>query len=418
MKPRKIISIIILIITALCLYRCKTEEIILHGEITGLVTDTITSQPLQGVTVKLNPLYDTTSTSSDGKYLFKSLIPMDYNIEVSNPPYAKGVRSATVTSANTTEIDFALHKIQYPEVSEMNLDFGLDFTQRSFTIANTGIGELNYSITASQDWITVNPNIGEITTEPQSITVTINRTGLSEKKHIEWVELVFHTGRDLVQDTVHVFLNGVMDQDYNYYNIVTIGTQTWMAENLNTGTFSFYSKGQNNNGEIEKYCYNDDKNNCNIYGGLYRWDEMMHYNPQDSGIIGITRGVCPVGWHIPTKKEWLTLIDYIGGKTNGGKLKEEGFEHWLSPNSGATNETGFSALPGGISLTDNDPMRFAWLQNFGDWWSSTSDGKISGSENTIYYDIVIGWNSPMVQTGRIFDEPKIDRGNSVRCLKN
>jgi uncharacterized protein (TIGR02145 family) len=353
MKSQKIILILIVSILILSLYRCKTEEIILHGEISGIVTDTTTSQPLQAVAVKLNPLEDFTSTGSDGKYLFKSLIPGDYDIEVSKPPYATGVRTAIVTSANTTPIDFALHQIAYPEVSPKHLDFGSDSKKKSFTITNTGTGILDYSITTtSKDWITVNPNIGEITTEPQIINVTIDRTGLSEKKHVEWVEIVFHVGRDLVQDTIHVFLNGVMDQDYNYYNIVTIGTQTWMAENLNTGRQVFSSSESSDNGIIEKYCYNNNKSNCEIYGGLYTWPEAMNYLAPDTGKIGTTRGVCPVGWHIPTGSEWLTLKTYLDPQA-GAALKETGFAHWESPNLGATNITNFTALgAGGYFVND------------------------------------------------------------------
>jgi uncharacterized protein (TIGR02145 family) len=347
MKSRKIISILILIIICLSLYRCKPEEIILHGEISGIVTDTTTSQPLQAVAVKLNPINDTTSTSIDGKYLFKNLIPGEYNVEVSKPPYATGVRIASVTSANITGIDFALHQIPYPELSDTHLDFGSDSTQKSFTITNTGTGILDYSITTtSQDWITVNPNIGEITTEPQIINLTIDRTGLSEKKHVEWVEIVFHVGRDLVQDTVYVCLNGVMDQDYNYYNIVTIGTQKWMAENLKTGRQAFSSMDLVDNEEIEKYCYDNNKSNCDIYGGLYTWAEAMNYLPQDTGKISNTQGICPVGWHIPSMNEWLTLSTYLVSN-KGGALKETGFAHWDSPNLGANNLTGFTALGAG-----------------------------------------------------------------------
>ena len=346
MKSLKFTWIFSCSLICIFMFGCKPEEIILHGEISGIVTDTLTTQPLQSVAVKLNPFDDTTSTGIDGKYLFKSLIPGNYKIEVSKPPYAKGVRSASVTSANTTPIDFALHQIAYPEVSDTHLDFGFDSTQKSFTITNTGIGILDYSIAStSQDWITVNPNIGEITTEPQIINVTIDRTGLSEKKQFEWVEIVFHVGRDLVQDTVYVLLNGVMDQDKNYYGIVTIGSQTWLAENLNIGTeIPLYGQEQKDNGIIEKWCYD-----CKTYGGLYSWYEMMQYNPADSGVIGITQGICPVGWHIPTQIEVVTLSNYLGGGAiAGGKMKETLTNHWLPPNAGATNESGFTALPGGM----------------------------------------------------------------------
>jgi len=335
------------------LYRCKTEEIILHGEISGLVTDTLSNQPLQKVAVKLNPLDDTTSTGNDGKYLFKSLVPGEYEIEVSKPPYATATRNAIVTSASTKDVNFALHLIQLNEFSETHLDFGFDSTQKSFTITNTGIGKLNYSITTSQDWITVNPNIGAITTAPQTINVTIDRTGLSEKKHVEWIEVVFHVGQDLLQDSVYVLLNGIMDQDKNYYGIVTIGTQTWLTENLNTGKQINISQEQKDNGIIEKWCYD-----CKIYGGLYTWDEAMQYYPPDDWNIirPIAQGICPTGWHIPKDIDWSNLWDYFGHDMQeaANKLRETGTVHWHSPNDGATNETGFTALPAGKTMRGSE----------------------------------------------------------------
>ena len=405
---------------SLSLYRCKTEEIILHGEISGIVTDTTTSQPLQAAVIKLNPVNDTTSTGIDGKYLFKSLIPGDYDIEVSKPPYATGVRSASVTSANITGIDFALHQIPYPEVSPRHLDFSSDSTQKSFTITNTGIGILDYSITTtSQDWITVNPNIGEITNEPQTINVTIDRTGLSEKKYVEWVEIVFHVGRDLVQDTVYVCLNGVMDQDYNYYNIVTIGTQTWMAENLNTGKIIFKNATKPaDNDEIEKYCYDDNKVNCAIYGGLYSWPEMMDYNNPDTKPIGSTQGICPTGWHVPTNTEWQILEDFLGGAPRaGGKMKETGFVHWNEPNTLATNVSGFTGLGGGFLGFSTDPsiINYRRLKELALFW--TSEILFYNGIEFPYYSLLVYNN----ETGGLYLAPgdPIDLIYcSVRCIKD
>ena len=328
------------------------------------MTDTITSQPLQAVSVKLNPLNDTTSTASDGKYLFKSLIPADYNIEVSKIPYATGKRTVNVTSANTNEVNFALHTIQHPKFSDTHLDFGFDSTRNSFTLTNTGTGRLHYAITTTQDWITVSPNIGDITSEPQLINVIINRIGLTDRKYVESIEIDSHIGPDIARDTVYVLLNGVMDQDKNYYGTVTIGTQTWLSENLNSGIMIMNGTGKpKNNGIVEKYCYENNKTNCNIYGGIYSWHEAMQYNPSDDVEIGTTQGICPVGWHIPTQQECYTLISYLGGSSVAGeKLKETGTGHWLEPNL-ATNESGFSLLPGGLLAWDNADttvLNFYW----------------------------------------------------------
>jgi len=84
-------------------------------------------------------------------------------------------------------------------------------------------------------------------------------------------------------------------RDDQVYKVVKIGQQWWMQENMNIGTRIDGSQNAADNGTIEKYCYSDLVSNCNIYGGLYQWDEMMDYYPSDLGNPGITRGVCPVG---------------------------------------------------------------------------------------------------------------------------
>ena len=155
------------------------------------------------------------------------------------------------------------------------------------------------------------------------------------------------------------------------YNTVQIGDQCWMAENLNIGSRIDGTYEQTENEVIEKYCYNDQEVNCDIYGGLYQWNEAMQY-VTDEG----SQGICPEGWHIPTGEEWTTLTDYfLGGESiAGGKMKstgtiEEGTGLWHTPNTGATNETGFAGLPGGnrIGLGGN----FANLGGYGWFWSST-----------------------------------------------
>ncbi|MBI4648201.1 MAG: hypothetical protein HY738_16860 [Bacteroidia bacterium] len=137
-------------------------------------------------------------------------------------------------------------------------------------------------------------------------------------------------------------------RDSKIYNTVLIGTQCWMAENLNFGTMINSTTGgqfQTDNAVIEKYCYSNNSANCSTYGGLYEWNEMMQYNPSDAGNPGTTQGICPSGWHIPTDAELTTLTDYLGGESvAGGKMKEIGTTHWTSPNTGATNESGCTAL--------------------------------------------------------------------------
>jgi uncharacterized protein (TIGR02145 family) len=140
----------------------------------------------------------------------------------------------------------------------------------------------------------------------------------------------------------------VKDFEGNVYKTITIGTQTWMADNLRT------TKYRNGDAIPEvtdssawinlitgAYCnYNNTRNNDTIvsYGRFYNL-----YAVTDN------RNICPTGWHVSTDAEWTTLTDYLGGASVAGdKLKEKGTTHWESPNAGATNEIGFTALPGAI----------------------------------------------------------------------
>jgi uncharacterized protein (TIGR02145 family) len=137
------------------------------------------------------------------------------------------------------------------------------------------------------------------------------------------------------------------DSDGNHYATVQIGdgkfSQFWMAENLKVGVGIDITQLPADNGIIEYYCYEDNLDLCATYGGLYKWDEMMNY----TGTEG-SGGICPVGWHVPTNQEFYDLESFLGGMSvAGGKLKETGTEHWNANNVGATNETGFTALPGG-----------------------------------------------------------------------
>ncbi|MCX6272062.1 MAG: immunoglobulin domain-containing protein [Bacteroidetes bacterium] len=159
-----------------------------------------------------------------------------------------------------------------------------------------------------------------------------------------------------------------------------------------------------NNGIIEKYCYNNDPANCDIYGGLYQWDEMMQYSTEAGA-----QGICPEGWHIPTKDEWLSLINGLGGSAAGagGKLKETGLIFWRSPNSGATNESGFSAL--GSGYRDCASEAFSMFTERAQFWSSTQKNNTQKHCMELNY-----YDSGAFASFSIFD----NYAQSVRCLKN
>jgi len=166
-------------------------------------------------------------------------------------------------------------------------------------------------------------------------------------------------------------------RDGQEYLTVKIGTQWWMAENLNYGNRINAETDPANNGQVEKYCYSDMNEMCADYGGLYTWDEAMNYSVSEAD-----QGICPAGWHIPSDKEWRILELYLGmdtaeaygtgwrGTLEGGKLKDNSPLYWDSPNNGATNEVAFTALPAGTRYLDHT------YQNLGSWayfWTSTHD---------------------------------------------
>lgn len=198
----------------------------------------------------------------------------------------------------------------------------------------------------------------------------------------------------------------VTDIDGNVYHTVPIGTQVWMVENLKT---TKYRNGDpittnlpNNSDWVNinagAFCwYLNDIANKSTYGALYNW-----YAVTDS------RYICPLGWHIPTNAEWTTLSTYLGGdNVSGGKLKETDKTHWLAPNLGATNETGFTGLPGGLRGSTG---LFDDLGNRSYWWSST-----------VGYGGVLIWVCSLSTTNAIFslnDNISKGQGLSVRCIKD
>ncbi len=154
-------------------------------------------------------------------------------------------------------------------------------------------------------------------------------------------------------------------RDGQTYETVQIGNQCWMAENLNIGTRIDGSSNQTNDNSIEKYCYDNLESNCDTYGGLYQWDEVMQYSTNEG-----VQGICPIGWHVPTDAEWAVLVNELGGVSiAGGKLKEIGTAHWISPNTGATNESGFTGLPGGYRY--NNVGNYDAMGLYGFFWTSS-----------------------------------------------
>jgi len=200
--------------------------------------------------------------------------------------------------------------------------------------------------------------------------------------------------------TITFIFSSCRDSENHKYATVQEGTQTWMAQNLNTGGMIVDTINQNNNGITEKYCYENKKSRCDIYGGLYQWGEMMNYDT-----VPGSQGICPAGWHLPTDAEWETLMAYLGGDSiAAGKMKETGTTHWASPNTAATNESGFTALPGGYRYYSGT----LFITDYAVFWSSSE----SLTTNAWYW--LVQFNYAYV-TRRAYTK---ENGYSVRCVKN
>lgn len=193
------------------------------------------------------------------------------------------------------------------------------------------------------------------------------------------------------------------DIDGNTYNTVTIGNQVWMKENLKVTKF-------NDDTDIPhvtdddtwfqtddpgySWYGNDEATYAATYGAMYNWYTVN------------TGKLCPEGWHVPTDDEWTILTDFLGGEVvAGGKLKEAGTAHWDSPNTDATNETGFTALPGGYRSNGG---QFYSIGSSGNWWTSSED------------DNIYVWGRRLDHSDAVVDRGHSNKnfGKSVRCIQD
>jgi len=198
--------------------------------------------------------------------------------------------------------------------------------------------------------------------------------------------------------------SSIIDVDGNVYHSILIGSQIWMVENLKTTKYrngDLIPNDSSNsawaNSTTGAYCnYNNDSRNSENYGRLYNW-----YAVNDS------RGLAPDGWRVATDADWTVLTDLLGGESvAGGKLKETGTVHWGNPNNGATNEVGFSALPGGYRANFE---AYIGLNSIGSWWTSTASSASEGWARGIFNDAV------NVDRGGYYEKKM---GFSVRCIKD
>ncbi|MCX6253676.1 MAG: fibrobacter succinogenes major paralogous domain-containing protein [Bacteroidia bacterium] len=195
----------------------------------------------------------------------------------------------------------------------------------------------------------------------------------------------------------------VNDIESNVYKVIQIGTQVWMVENLKTTKYNDGTIIPNVTSATEwaalttpGYCWynNDDATYKNNYGALYNW------------YSAINGKLCPTGWHVPSDGEWSALITYLGGNSvAGGKLKETGTTHWISPNNGGDNSSGFTGLPGGYR---GNNASFFCIGEWGIWWSTQEYSSTNGKDiemRNVNVNVFQSWSYKYL-------------GNSVRCIKD
>ena len=245
-------------------------------------------------------------------------------------------------------------------------------------------------------------------------TSTVHLTDLS--KNTKYYYRVYATddqGKTYYSDSTKKFWTYTLkDYDGNYYHAVKIGNQTFTVENLKVTHYRNGDPIQNITGNMDwhnattgAYCYyNNDTALGRVYGALYNW-----YALKDP------RGLVPQGWHVPTYDEWETLDRYLEPHSLhvGGKLKETGTKHWKAPNTGATNSTGFTALPGGGrgDAGHDENIRlgvFVSLKEKAYFWSSSSFNG-GGAIMELYYD------GDWMNVGTIVP---YNAGMSIRLIRN
>ena len=196
-----------------------------------------------------------------------------------------------------------------------------------------------------------------------------------------------------------ILFNPCIDADGKSYPVTQIGSKFWMAENLKSAVLNdgtpLSDKGWNisDSAAYCNYLYTKNTDTINTYGRLYNWHAVN------------TGKLCPKGWHVPTHDEWISLNTYLGERVSGGILKETGTAHWLSPNEGATDLFGFSAVPGGWRGSNGV---FNFMGKYGFYWSSTPAGTTGAKM----------WSFEFDNAALMSDPSNRNNGFCVRCIND
>ena len=370
----------------------------------------VPSSPANGSTTNNNlPTFNWSSVSNASSY---ELI-VDNNVNFTSPEIDQtNLTGAGYTAANSLSDETYYWKVRcrdnlgnwggWSEVWSFTIQKDKVATPTFNPLPGTYTTSQNVTISCSTSGATIHyttngidPTDSDLSVSSGSaITISGTTTLKSRASKSGW------SPSDVVSGTYIITLT---DIDGNIYKIVTIGVQVWMAENLKVIRYRNGDAIPNITDETAwsslttgAYCnYNNNSSHVAVYGRLYNW-----YAVNDN------RNIAPAGWHVPNDAEWQILVDYLGGDaTAGGKMKETGTDHWSSYNIGATNESGFSALPSGFRV---DYGEYGYLWHYAFFWSSV--------ENVTDY----AWNRELS-----YNNSGVYRGSynkrfalSVRCIKD
>jgi len=327
------------------------------------------------------------------------------------------VKSPGNTQINVYSIDGRRVIGTVSNLQEGNNSFQLALSRGAYLIQVTGNGYVYAAKFISQTAVQDKPemfflnNERKATTRQQKsksalITMPYNEGDLLLFKGISGNYSTIITNAPVDSETLNFEFVPCQDSDGNYYSVVKVGSQTWMAENLKTTKYRNGDAITNitdntawSVATLGAWCdYNNDVNNGTKFGKLYNWYALSNI-PE----------IAPVGWHVATDIEWASLMNISGGAAvAGGKLKETGLTNWKTPNSSATNESGFTALPGGYRHYGGTfyDVNLNYTGNNGYWWSSTQFSAGWSFSRTLSY------SSGATYQGT---EPKRS-GFSVRCV--
>jgi uncharacterized protein (TIGR02145 family) len=256
---------------------------------------------------------------------------------------------------------------------------------------------------------------------PAALSGNIGSTLTGINRHIIWNGKGSHNNTYSAQSKIRLNIiifpcgQALIDpRDGQSYPTLLVNGQCWTLKNMNIGTKIAGTLHQADNLLFEKYCYNNLESSCTVYGGLYQWAEAVQYlngatnasswNPVPTGPV---QGICPPGWHLPSADEFAALATFLGGNTvAGGKMKEAGTSHWTSPNTGATNSSGLTVLPGGgVGVPAGN---FGNINGSARLWSGSEEDATSSPYRLLsYFSASAGANTSIKTSGA-----------SVRCVKN